>query len=73
MGWAGNILCLLGVWLIGRKQKVGFLVTIASCVLWSIEGFYLGSPELIFIEVALGTLSFHNWRLWSNEQIQKTH
>ncbi len=68
MGWIGNILCVIGLWQIGRKKRVGFLWTIASCVFWIIEGYNLGSLGLIFIETALGILSFHNWRKWKHEE-----
>lgn len=68
MGWLGNILCLLGVWQIGRKKRIGFLLSFASCIAWSFEGYRLGSFDLIFIEVSLGILSAYNWRKWKNDK-----
>ena len=66
MGWIGNVLCLLGIWQIGRKKRVGFLLTVASCAFWTAQGICIGSHELIFIEITLGALSFYNWRKWSD-------
>ena len=66
MGWLGNVLCLLGVWQIGRKKRVGFLLSLASCFAWTVEAYRLGMFNLIFLEVALGILLLNNWRLWKD-------
>lgn len=58
---------LLGVWLIGNKNKYGFLVFIASALFWIIVSLKTGVYGLLIAVIPNTILNAYNFRKWSKE------
>jgi hypothetical protein len=65
MGWIATAIMLYGSFLIGEKNKTGFLCQITGNSLWAIIGIQRGMQlDLITISVAFVALYVRNYRLW---------
>jgi hypothetical protein len=73
LGWIGWAWCFYGTWLIGRKDKSGFVVSLVG-ELWLIaHGLCIRDYSLVVAAVAWGGLLAYNYRKWSDdERIQET-
>lgn len=64
IGWIANVLQVIGLLLLGKKQAIGWLFGIAAEVLWIFRASDKDMPDLVFISVVyIGVASF-NWIKW---------
>jgi len=64
LGWAGNVLILIGMWLVGEKKRVCFLWTLVGESIWAGYALWLKMYDLSFICVIFALMAILNWRKW---------
>jgi hypothetical protein len=64
LGWIGNALIICGHWLLGKKLRLAFLLSVGGGCCWILEGIRIGKSDLVFIEVALGCIAIRNFWKW---------
>lgn len=62
--WVGTVALLYGLYLIGRKDKRGFLVSAVGCAIWLLWGILhgvwsLSTVNIIF--VVMNTVNYYKW------------
>lgn len=60
-------LTLYGVYLLGRKNKYGFIIDMFSCLLWSIVAIYTGLYGILVEVLPLFILNLHSFNKWRKE------
>ncbi len=63
--WAAMILVIVGLWLLGRKQKVGFVVNVAGAVLWIVFNVMVDSVAGVLANAILIFVNIQGWWRWS--------
>ena len=66
MDIAAAILELVGAWLVGNKDRRGFLVFIAGNVLWFTIGWDRALWGLVGIGVAFAAINVRNFNRWGH-------
>lgn len=66
-GWVGTIFTMWGIWLIGRKQRIGFLAGILGGVLWTIKAIHTSQVDLIAVEVLIVITQIYAWQQWGKD------
>ena len=56
---------LLGAWLVGNKNKCGFLFLLAGCFFWLAVGMNSELPGLAITGVVFALINIRNYRKWS--------
>lgn len=64
IGWIGNIFLLAGVYYIGNKQKVGFLLTAFGEIIWIAYSVTISLWSLVAACVLFFGMSLRNWYKW---------
>ena len=64
LGWLGNVLILLGVWLLAERRRVAWLLTIAGNAVWLSQSVRAKMPDLVFIQSTMVILAARNYWLW---------
>lgn len=65
MGWIATAIMLYGSFLVGEKNKTGFLCQITGNVLWAYVGLTRGMQvDLIVVSLAFCALYCHNFAKW---------
>lgn len=66
MGWLANLLNMIGLTLLRKKQRVGWLFGIVAECLWVIRAYEMGDArDLIFASTGyclLAAWSYYEWR-----------
>lgn len=62
--WFANILLLISMWLIGRKNKLGFVFSTVGESIWVVISIYRGSWDLAFICFVFTVVPIYNYYLW---------
>ncbi len=73
LDWLAMILTLLAIYLLGNKNREGFIVMILGNVLWIALGIFISSIAMIagnFIFILMNTWCFIRWSAKSNSQTQ---
>lgn len=65
--WIATVAGLTGVYLIGSKNKYGFLVMMIASVSWMTVGFMIQSLALIFGSVVFFSLHVRGWVKWRRD------
>lgn len=68
MDWVAGFLTLLSIWLVGRRERIGWGVSLLSqlpwfWVIWSKEAW-----GLIPLQMGLCVLALYNWFTWRGEE-----
>ncbi len=72
IGWIGNIFLLVGVYYIGNKQKVGFLLTAFGEIIWIAYSVTISLWSLVAACVLFFGMSLRNWYKWyRDEKLEK--
>lgn len=64
LGWIGNVLLLLGVWLLAEKRRAAWLFTVVGNAVWLTQSVRAGMPDLVFIQFTMVILAARNYWLW---------
>ncbi len=65
--WLATVAGLTGVYLLGNKNKYGFLVMMIASLSWMTVGFMIESAALIFGSVIFFSLHVRGWIKWKRE------
>ncbi len=68
--WLATVAGLTGVYLIGSKKRIGFLIMMIASLSWLTVGFMIQSFALIVGSVVFFSLHVRGWLKWRNEQGQ---
>jgi len=68
MDWIAGILDLLGIWKVGSKKKIGFLIFILSEVLWTYIAFKYELYGLLLVVWPAFFINLRNYRKWKREE-----
>ena len=69
MTWIANVLFLIGVLLIGRKKKSGWVVEFVGELLWITRSLESKQWDLLFVCLMFGSLQLWNFWLWRKEEL----
>lgn len=67
MGWIANALNILGLVLLGRRHRIGWLFGIAAECLWIWRAGRMGMPDLVFISTVYCLIASWNYLKWAEE------
>ncbi len=65
--WVATFAGLTGVYLIGSKNKYGFLIMMVASLSWMTVGFMIGSLALILGSTVFFSLHVRGWLRWKKE------
>ncbi len=69
--WLATIAGLSGVYLIGSKNRYGFLVMMLASLSWMSVGFLIGSFALILGSVVFFSLHVRGYLAWRRDEREK--
>lgn len=72
MPWILSGLTLFSVWLIGRKNPHGWLVSGFNNMLWVSWSVFTGNYGFLPMGFTLMILAMHNWRKWRRDESNRT-
>ena len=64
MGWIGSLFIALGVYLTGRKLRIGWLSTFTGEFFWGMKGYETSQWDLVALSSVFAVLYLHNFRKW---------
>jgi hypothetical protein len=67
MGWVGNIILIISVWLVGSKNRAAFVFGAFGNALWTAIGWQKGMLDLTFIGIVMVIFNIRGWIKWSGE------
>lgn len=67
--WLATVCGLTGVYLIGSKKKVGFLIMMVASLSWLTVGFMIQSLALILGSAVFFSLHVRGWLRWKKEAL----
>lgn len=68
LDWIGAAIALIGVYMVGRKNKYGFLVCMLSGLVWCFVAFFTGVYGLFLEVLPLFALNLYNFNKWRKEE-----
>lgn len=68
LDWGAMIFSLLALYLIGRRNRLGFLSFIAANVCWVSIGWLTMSPAIMFGNIIFLILNLRGYRNWLNAE-----
>jgi hypothetical protein len=69
LGWLGNILILLALYLIGCKHKIGWVCSALGNIFWCIYAIQLQMLDMFMIDFVTLIIASYNYVKWSREKI----
>jgi len=67
IGWIANILIVVAIMFIGRKQRIGWIFSIIGNLLWCIYAVQLNLWSALFIDGLTMIIGIYSWRKWKND------
>ena len=64
MDWIAGILELSGKWLIGDKKRVGFVISLLACIVWTFVAISTQIYGLLLVVVPAMVVNVRNFRKW---------
>ena len=65
--WLATVAGLTGVYLIGSKNRYGFLIMMIASLSWMTVGFLIGSLALILGSAVFFALHVRGWMKWQRD------
>lgn len=62
-----SALLFIGLWMLGRKIRAGFLFSLAGEVLWTVAAVERGMLDLAAVCFVFGLMAVLNWRSWGTD------
>ncbi|KKM72272.1 hypothetical protein LCGC14_1422200 [marine sediment metagenome] len=72
VGFLAFALNVFGNLLLAWKRIEGWIVRIASIVLWGIYAYQIWSPSMIANAMTFFCINLYGWRKWADEASRKT-
>jgi len=69
--WLATVCGLTGVYLLGNKNKKGFLVFMLASLSWIVVGVFIGSYAIIIGSSIFFIMHLRGWFNWSRESGEK--
>ncbi|MEO8574694.1 MAG: nicotinamide mononucleotide transporter [Pyrinomonadaceae bacterium] len=66
--WLATVCGLTGVYLIGSKNRYGFLIMMMASLSWMVVGFMISSTALIFGSGVFFGLHVRGWMKWRRDE-----
>jgi hypothetical protein len=71
MGWLATAIMLYGSFLVGERNKIGFLCQIMGNAMWGVVGLTRGFQlDLVVVSLAFCILYIRNYRKWCRENVR---
>ena len=67
MDWMAGILELLGKWLIGDKRRIGFVVSLLSCFMWTAVAIRTQIYGLLVVVLPAAVINVRNFLKWGHD------
>lgn len=67
IAWIGNVLLLVSMWQLGKKQRAGWITQAVGAACWGIEGYLTDSAALTFIEAVFVAVNLYNFNKWKSD------
>lgn len=64
IGWVGNVFIVVGLFLVGRKDRRAFLFSIAGETAWIVNAALRHDWALVTICAVFNLMAFRNYLLW---------
>ena len=64
MDWIGTAFLLYGLYLIGKKDRLGFAASAVGCACWLVYGIVNHIHSLAFVNIIFTTMNTWNWYKW---------
>ena len=65
MSWVAGLFELLGVWLIGNKNRYGFILNALGCILWIIIAIYVPQARgILLVAIPAIFINIRNYIKW---------
>ncbi|MBL8123635.1 MAG: nicotinamide mononucleotide transporter [Pyrinomonadaceae bacterium] len=68
--WLATVCGLTGVYLIGSRKKIGFLIMMVASLSWMTVGFFVESVALIVGSVVFFCLHVRGWFNWRRKELE---
>jgi nicotinamide riboside transporter PnuC len=65
LDWLGMALGLLALWLLGNRDRRGFVAFMISNAIWIAIGFRIASLAMILGNAVILVVNFRGWRRWT--------
>lgn len=62
-----GLLELIGLYIIGRKSRVGFAINLIACSLWLVVALQTKVYGLVLVAVPALAINAHYWSLWGEK------
>lgn len=69
--WLATVCGLTGVFLLGNKNKYGFLIFMAASASWVTFGYLTGSPAVMIGSSIFLFMHFRGWLAWRRDEREK--
>jgi hypothetical protein len=69
LGWLGNILILTAIWLIGQKNRRGWIFSILGNAIWCVYALVLSSYSMLFIDGFTLAMGIYYWNKWKESDV----
>lgn len=66
MDWVGTAFILSGLWLIGSKKRIGFLVGIVGCLFWAVYGLQHSILSILVVNIIFVFVNARGWFRWAD-------
>lgn len=67
IGWAGSLLLIYALWMVGNKKRYSFLLTMLAEVLILVQSIHLKNWPIAFLGIVLALLAGRNYIAWGKE------
>lgn len=64
IGWIATLLNIIGLILLGRKHRIGWLFGIVAECLWIVRAGHMGMPDLVAISTVYVFVAAWNFTSW---------
>ena len=68
LDWLGMGLAVLGLWLLGHRDRRGFVSFIASNLIWIGIGFWISSLAMVLGNIVVLVVNARGWLRWTAPQ-----
>lgn len=68
IGWAGSLLLIYALWMVGNKKRYSFLLSALAEILILVQSVHLRNWPIVFLGGILALLAGRNYIAWGKEE-----